>query len=214
VRVVVLASGRGSNLEAIIARQVNYKVVGVVSDVPDAKALSVASQSGIPSKSINGKELKKDALTRPLIDAVNTYSPDWVVLAGFLRIVRAEFIQTFGGKVINIHPSLLPKYPGIDTHEKVLAAGEVIHGCTVHLVDEGVDTGQTIAQAIVPVLKDDSLYTLSDRVLDIEHQIFPWVLNGIGSGDITILGSKVTFTTNYRAEGKKLGFVLPHGDRI
>ena len=214
MRVVVLASGRGSNLEAIISRQINYQVVGVVSDVPDAKALSVASQAGIPSKSINGKALKKDALTLPLIEAVKSFSPDWVVLAGFLRIVRLEFIQAFESKVINIHPSLLPKYPGIDTHEKVLAAGEVIHGCTVHLVDEGVDTGRTIAQAIVPVLKNDTLYSLSDRVLDIEHQIFPWVLNGIGSGNINMSGNKVIFSESYRAEGKKLGFVLPHGDTV
>lgn len=208
MRVVVLSSGRGSNLEAIIKGQKNYQVVGVVSDVPTANALNIAKDSGIPSLSLDGKELKKEALTEPLIEATKSFSPDWIALAGFLRIVRPPFLDAFERKVLNVHPSLLPKYPGMRTHEEVLEVGEAIHGCTIHLVDEGIDTGKRIAQGIVPVYPKDSVYSLSDRVLAVEHILYPWVLNSIGSGDIRIEKNVVEISSPLREEARRAGFIL------
>lgn len=208
MRVVVLSSGRGSNLEAIIKGQKNYQVVGVVSDVPNANALNIANDAGIPSIALNGRELKKDALIEPLIEAARSFTPDWIALAGFLRIVRPAFLEAFEGRVLNVHPSLLPKYPGLRTHEEVLEAGEPIHGCTIHLVDEGIDTGKRIAQAIVPVFPKDTIYTLSDRVLAVEHILYPWVLNSIGSGDIRIQKNVVEISSPLREEAKRAGFIL------
>lgn len=180
----------------------------MVSDVPNANALNIASKAGIESVSIDGSSLKKDALTQPLIEATQKFSPNWIALAGFLRIIRPPFIEVFNRHVLNVHPSLLPKYPGLKTHEEALKAGEKIHGCTIHLVDEGVDTGKRIAQGMVPVYPTDTVYSLSDRVLAVEHILYPWVLNGIGSGDIRISENVVEISSLLREDAKKSGYIL------
>jgi len=178
-RVVFLVSGRGSNLEAVInniknKKLKNVKIVLVISDNPEAKALEIAKKNKIRAIYLYPGEYKTKLCGEAednYIKTIKKVKPDLIVLAGFMRVVKEKFIKSFQNKIINIHPSLLPKYPGLNTHKRVLEAREKETGCTVHFVNEIVDGGKRIIQAKVKVYPDDTEEKLSKRVLEKEHII-------------------------------------------
>jgi formyltetrahydrofolate-dependent phosphoribosylglycinamide formyltransferase len=175
-RAAVLISGRGSNLQALLdARQDAYEVVRVVSNVPNVEGLERARAAGVEALTIDHRRFGKDreAFERELDMELGARAIDIVALAGFMRILTPFFVRSWAGHLINIHPSLLPKYPGVNTHTRALEAGDIEHGATVHLVVEEVDAGEIIGQARMPVLPDDTAETLSERVLELEHRLYP-----------------------------------------
>lgn len=190
IRIAVLVSGRGSNMQRIIEACKSGEIPGgqvvlVVSDRAEAKALDYCKKAGIPAKYIHPGEFKtklegaaEDEYIRALTDA----KPDLVVLAGFMRVVKPGLIRAFHNRIINIHPSLLPKYPGLHTHERALEAGDAEAGCTVHFVNEVVDGGKRILQAKVKILPGDTPETLAKRVLEKEHQVLPAAIRMIAQG--------------------------------
>jgi phosphoribosylglycinamide formyltransferase 1 len=174
---VVLVSGRGSNMKAILAASAPGQCVGVISNRADAGALTLAQEMGIPTVVVDHKAFaSRDDFDSALADAVERFSPDLIVLAGFMRILGANFVDRFIGRVLNIHPSLLPAFPGVRTHARALAAGVSEHGCTVHLVTRELDAGPTLAQSTVPVMPGDDEGSLSARVLEQEHLLYPRVV--------------------------------------
>lgn len=179
LRLAILISGRGTNMEAILqaAKAEDYpaKPVLVLSNRPDAQGLSIAANAGLSAIAIDHKPYGKDreAFERDLQSALIEHEIEMVVLAGFMRILTPWFVQQWSGRMINIHPSLLPKYPGLNTHQRALDAGDAEAGCSVHWVTEGVDSGDVIAQARVPILSGDTAETLANRVLAEEHQLYP-----------------------------------------
>jgi phosphoribosylglycinamide formyltransferase-1 len=196
-RIVVLASGRGTNLQAIIdaseSGRLLGKVVALVSDSPDAVALERARRHGIPQVVVDRKSYaSKNEFDLGLLEAVRRLSPDLVVLAGFMRLLGRSFLERFPGKVINIHPSLLPAFKGIHAQKQALDYGVKYAGCTVHFVDEGVDTGPIIGQRAVPVLPDDTEDTLAARILVEEHSLLVECINAVLSGRVRTDGRKVT----------------------
>jgi phosphoribosylglycinamide formyltransferase-1 len=185
--IVVLISGRGSNLKAILDaianRSLHARVCAVMSNNPGAAGLDHARAAGVPTEVIDHRHYaSREAFDAALMQAIDRHAPRLVVLAGFMRILTRGFIEHFAGRLLNIHPSLLPRYPGLDTHRQALAAGEREHGATVHFVTPEVDSGPRIIQARVPVLPGDTPQTLAGRVLGQEHRIYPlaiqWVLSG------------------------------------
>jgi len=177
-KIVILISGRGSNLAAILeAQQVRAweaKVTHVISNQPDAPGIAIAQKFGVPVTIIDHKSFANRSLyDQALLEKTRNFEPDLVVLAGYMRILSSDFVQNFSGKLINIHPSLLPSFPGLNTHRAALTAGVKWHGATVHFVTEDLDVGPIIAQGIVPVLQSDTEETLASRVFVIEHFIYP-----------------------------------------
>jgi phosphoribosylglycinamide formyltransferase 1 len=175
-RVVILISGRGSNMAALLAAvksgRISATVAGVVSNVPDAGGLALAASHGVTATVVDHRRFAdRDAFERALERAIDALAPDLVVMAGFMRIVSAAFVERYAGRLINIHPSLLPAYPGLHTHRRALADGVRIHGCTVHFVTATVDHGPIIAQGAVPVHDADTEATLAARVLGVEHTL-------------------------------------------
>ncbi|MGK0674317.1 MAG: phosphoribosylglycinamide formyltransferase [Halothiobacillaceae bacterium] len=178
-RIVVLISGQGSNLQALIDAERRGElggghIVAVISNRADAFGLERARKAGIPTEVIRHEDFPERAdFDAALMDRIDTYRPKLVVLAGFMRILTPAFVHHYAGHLINIHPSLLPKYPGMNTHARAIEAGEAEHGATVHFVTEDVDAGPIILQGRVPVLPNDTPQTLQQRVHTIEHQIYP-----------------------------------------
>lgn len=175
-RVAVLISGRGSNLQALLdAQQDAYEIVLVVSNVPDAGGLDRARAAGVEALTLNHKPYGKnrEAFERDLDNLLVLRNIEIVALAGFMRVLTPYFVRAWSGRLINIHPSLLPKFPGTKTHERALAAGESEHGATVHLVVEEVDAGEIIGQASMPIEPADTAETLATRVLELEHSLYP-----------------------------------------
>jgi phosphoribosylglycinamide formyltransferase 1 len=175
-RVAVLISGRGSNLQALLdAQQDAYEVVLVVSNVPDVSGLDRARAAGIEALTLDHKPYGKDreAFERDLDNLLVLRNIEIVALAGFMRVLTPFFVRAWSRRLVNIHPSLLPKYPGTKTHERALAAGEKEHGASVHLVVEEVDAGEIIGQASMPILPDDTPDSLAERVLALEHELYP-----------------------------------------
>ena len=177
-RIVVLISGSGSNLQAFIDardnRQLNADLVAVISNRPMATGLERAARAGIASRVIDHQAYPQRLdFDRALAAAVADYKPDLVILAGFMRILSAEFVDRFSGRMLNIHPSLLPKYPGLNTHQRALDAGDNEAGTTVHFVTSQLDGGPPIVQGAVPIISSDSAADIAARVLGIEHVIFP-----------------------------------------
>lgn len=177
----VLISGGGTNLQAFIdavaARELDIELGLVLSNEPAAGGLARASAAGIKTGIVNHRDFSsRDDFDRALIEALAPQQPDIVILAGFMRILTAAFIHHFAGRVFNIHPSLLPKYPGLDTHEKAITNGDLWHGSTVHFATAELDRGPRIMQGRVPVLAADSPQVLAARVLQIEHRIYPQVI--------------------------------------
>ena len=187
VRVVVLVSGRGSNLQAIAERadagELPIDIVAVVSDRADAAALDWASVRGIATAVLSPKEFPdRDAYGRALGDLVERFRPGLVVLAGFMRILSDGFVNRFEGRLLNIHPSLLPRYPGLHTHRRALEAGDRVHGASVHFVTPELDGGPVVIQATVPVLAGDDEQSLAARVLKQEHVIYPRCVGWFATG--------------------------------
>lgn len=181
VSLAVLISGRGSNMEAILkasqAPDYPARIVLVLSDNKNAKGLETARQAGIEAIGIERKDYTSKAGHEADIQkAIEACGADLVCLAGYMRILSAEFTRSLEGRLINIHPSLLPKFKGLDTHQRALDAGESEHGCTIHYVNAEMDGGEIIAQAKVPVLPGDDAQTLAERVLVEEHKLYPKVI--------------------------------------
>lgn len=189
LKLAVLASGRGSNLQALIDAGerglMDGRVALVVTDNPSAYAIERAKKHGIPFRVIERKgHPSRQAFDSALADAVEESGVDLVALAGFMRIISPSFLSRFPGRVINIHPALLPSFPGLDAQKQAFEYGVKITGCTVHFVDEGVDTGPIIAQSAVPVLPGDTLESLSARILEQEHVIYPKAVTMIARGEV------------------------------
>ena len=176
-RVVVLISGRGSNLGALLEAQLPLQVVAVISPRADAAGLGLAQARGIPTRVIPAEGYAgRTDFDQALQQAIDGFAPDLVVLAGFMRILTPEFVAHYQGRLVNIHPSLLPAFPGLHTHRRALAEGVAVHGCTVHFVTPELDRGPIVAQGVVPVVPGDDEATLAARVLSMEHRLFPYVL--------------------------------------
>lgn len=193
--VVVLISGRGSNMEALI--DAGIPVSAVVSNKADAKGLRIAAARGIATATLeHGSFPSREAFDRALAAEIDRHSPRLVALAGFMRILTPGFVSRYAGRLVNIHPSLLPAFAGLDTHERALAAGVKLHGCTVHFVTAELDHGPIVIQAAVPVRPDDTADTLAARVLEQEHIVYPravrWFLEGrlaVDAGVVRVQGS-------------------------
>ncbi|MEB6388303.1 phosphoribosylglycinamide formyltransferase [Kluyvera ascorbata] len=185
--IVVLISGSGSNLQALIDACEQKRIPGTIravfSNKADAFGLERAREAGIPQHALAASQFaSREAFDRELMHEIDAYAPDVVVLAGYMRILSAEFVQHYQGKLLNIHPSLLPKYPGLNTHRQALDNGDTEHGTSVHFVTEELDGGPVILQAKVPVFDDDDEEEITSRVQAQEHAIYPlvvgWFLNG------------------------------------
>ena len=195
-KLAVLVSGRGSNLQAIIdsieKNNLEAEISLILSNVPDAYALQRGKKHGLESVFLNPKNFSsRDDYEKKMIELLQTKSIDLVCLAGFMRILGKKFIEAFSGKIINIHPSLLPAFPGLNVQEKALEHGAKFSGCTVHFVNEEVDDGAIILQAIVPILDEDDVQSLSDRILEQEHIIYPEAIRLIIEDNLEFSGRRV-----------------------
>lgn len=186
-RIVILISGTGSNMvtlaESARAGDIPGMVAAVVCNRPEAAGIQYAKDRDIPVEVLDHKEFdSREAFDAALIPVIDQYQPDLVVLAGFMRILSADFVRRYQGRMLNIHPSLLPKYQGLNTHQRAIDAGDAEHGVSVHFVTEELDGGPVVIQAIVPVLEDDDASTLQKRVQQQEHVIYPiavkWFVEG------------------------------------
>ena len=192
--VVVLLSGTGSNLQALIdstrTGDSPVRIAAVISNRSDAYGLQRARDAGIDTRSLDHKAFDgREAFDSALIELIDTFNPKLVVLAGFMRILSADFVRHYEGRLLNIHPSLLPKYKGMHTHQRALDAGDSEHGCSVHFVTEELDGGPLVVQAVVPVESDDSAQTLAQRVHTQEHRIYPLAVRWFAEGRL-ILGDQ------------------------
>ncbi|MBY3024104.1 phosphoribosylglycinamide formyltransferase [Rhizobium leguminosarum] len=194
-RAVVFISGSGSNMMALVAaaKAADYpaEIVGVISDKADAGGLAKAAAEGIATFAFPRTDYaSKDAHEAAIFSALDELKPDILCLAGYMRLLTATFIQRYEGRMLNIHPSLLPLFPGLHTHQRAIDAGMRIAGCTVHFVTEGMDEGPVIGQAAVPVFSGDTAESLAARVITIEHQIYPQALRLFAEGRVTMEGGK------------------------
>ncbi|KFZ38646.1 phosphoribosylglycinamide formyltransferase [Shewanella mangrovi] len=189
-RVLVLISGNGSNLQAIIDHshpKANYQVVGVISNKADAYGLSRAADAAIETScisSVSGES--REAYDERLMAAIDNYQPDLIVLAGFMRILSNALVEKYEGKMLNVHPSLLPRHTGLHTHQKAIDAGDDEHGASVHFVIPKLDAGPVVLQAKVPVFEDDSAELLAARVHEQEHAIYPLVVKWFAQGRLSM----------------------------
>jgi phosphoribosylglycinamide formyltransferase-1 len=188
-RIVVMISGRGSNLQAIlrVSRQEQWQhaVVGVIADREDAPGLRVAAQAGVEAAAVPWRKFaERAAFEQELLNQLDRFEADLVVLAGFMRILGDPLVTRYHGRLLNIHPSLLPAFPGLHTHRRALEAGVRVHGATVHMVTPTLDHGPILAQSVVPVRAVDTAETLAARVLETEHQILPRAVRWVADGRI------------------------------
>ncbi|TNV20267.1 phosphoribosylglycinamide formyltransferase [Buttiauxella sp. B2] len=193
-RIVVLISGNGSNLQAIIdackLKKINGTLSAVFSNKADAFGLERARVAGIPAHALTASQFAdRAAFDRELIQEINAYAPDLVVLAGYMRILSPEFVARYSGRLINIHPSLLPKYPGLNTHRQVLENGDEEHGTSVHFVTDELDGGPVILQAKIPVFEGDDEDEITARVQHQEHAIYPLVVSWFMEGRLEMRGN-------------------------
>jgi phosphoribosylglycinamide formyltransferase 1 len=189
--IVILISGRGSNMQAIVraakAEGWPCRIAAVISNRADAEGLAFAAQHGIATEVVVSKEFpSREAFDARLQATIDRFAPDLVVLAGFMRILTPGFVEHYAGRMLNIHPSLLPSFPGLATHRQALAAGVKVHGVTVHFVTAELDHGPIVAQATVPVLPGDTEDTLADRVLVEEHVLYPKAVRWYVEGRLSI----------------------------
>ena len=196
LRLGVLASGRGSNLQSIMdqaaAGKINAEVAVVISDKKEAYALERARMAGIPAEHIHYRDFpSKDAYERSIVELLRQHGVELVCLAGYMRIVGKVILAAFPYRIMNIHPALLPSFPGLHGQEQAWAYGVKFSGCTVHFVDEGMDTGPIILQAVVPVYDEDTADDLSARILEQEHKIYPEAIRLYAAGRLRIEGRKV-----------------------
>ncbi|MGI6559061.1 MAG: phosphoribosylglycinamide formyltransferase [Limnochordia bacterium] len=193
LKMAVLVSGRGSNLQAIIdgiqAGEINGEIIAVISDKREAYALRRAERAGI--RTIVIEESPPEALQQALLNCLRALGPDLILLAGFMRLLSSSIINSFPGRIMNIHPSLLPSFPGLQAQRQALEYGVKVTGCTVHFVDEGMDTGPVILQEAVPVLEGDDLDSLSERILEAEHRTYVKAVQLFAQGRLEIEGRRV-----------------------
>ena len=211
-RVVVLISGRGSNLSAILeaAAAPDYPaaVVAVIANKADAPGLQLAAAAGVATEIVPSQGVTdRTVYDQSLLDAIDRYVPDLIVLAGFMRILTADFVNHYAGRMINIHPSLLPSFTGLHTHQRALDAGVHLHGCTVHFVTAELDHGPMIAQAAIPVWPDDTVASLAARVLAEEHRVYPAAVRWFAEGRLKVVGQRVLLDG---ALANDVGLIAPH----
>ncbi len=211
LRIAVLASGRGSNLQAIIdaiaAGELNARIVGVFSDRVSATALARARGAGLHAQPVRPRDFPdREAHDQALFDAIAAVAPDLIVCAGYMRLISDRAVRRFEGRMINIHPSLLPKYRGLDTHARALAAAEQEHGASVHAVVPALDAGPVLAQVRVPVRLDDSAESLAERILRREHPLLVASLQLFAAGRVRFLADRISL------DGQRLNAPLQLGD--
>lgn len=192
-RIVILISGRGSNMQALAEADIaQAEIVAVISNRADAAGLLWAAQHGLTTEAISHHDYPgREAFDAALIKHIDAYQPDLVVLAGFMRILTPEFCKHYTDRLINIHPSLLPAFTGLHTHQRALDSGCRVAGCTIHFVTAELDCGPIIAQGVVPVLNGDTADTLAQRVLKIEHQLLPKAVADFVAGNLVVEGNRV-----------------------
>lgn len=204
--IVILISGRGSNMESLLAAVASgvlpVRIAAVLSNRPDAKGLETAAAQGVPTRVVDHKQFaEREAFDAAMAAAIDHFSPDLVVLAGFMRILSESFVRHYTGRLVNIHPSLLPAFPGLHTHRKALDEGVRIHGCTVHFVTPALDHGPVIVQAAVPVLDGDDEATLAARVLAQEHQVYPLAVRWFAEDRLRLVDGRVVLDAAQDATG-------------
>lgn len=194
--IVILISGRGSNMQSIVNAQIaGANIAAVISNRPDAAGLAWAAERGIRTAVLDHKQFAdRAAFDVALAELIDGFSPDLVVLAGFMRILTADFVNHYANRLINVHPSLLPAFIGVNTHQRAIDEGVKLAGCTVHFVTAELDSGPIIAQAAVPVMLDDTADTLAKRILVQEHQLYPKVVQWFVAGQLNVEGKQVRVT--------------------
>jgi phosphoribosylglycinamide formyltransferase-1 len=191
-RIVILISGRGSNMQALVRAELPCLVAAVISNDGTAAGLAFARERGLPTHVVDHRSFPdRESFDRALAESIDRHAPDLVVLAGFMRILTPWFVQHYAGRLINIHPSLLPAFTGTHTHRRALEEGVKLHGCTVHFVTPEVDHGPIIAQAAVPVLPEDDEDILAARVLAQEHRVLPQAVRWFLEDRLTVTGNRV-----------------------
>lgn len=215
-RVAVLISGRGSNLAALIAAAIDpaypAEIVGVISNRADAKGLKTAETHGIATRVVSAKDhADREAHDAAIHAALTDLKAEAVCLAGYMRLLTPGFVANWQGRMINIHPALLPNFRGLDTHARALTAGVRVHGCTVHFVTPAMDDGPIIAQAAVPVLIGDSEDTLGARVLKAEHRLYPVALKLLAEGKVRMSGASAVFSKVAEESGEAM--IIAPGER-
>jgi phosphoribosylglycinamide formyltransferase 1 len=200
-RVVVLLSGRGSNFQAIAEANLPVEIAAVISNRPQAAGLDFARSRGIAAIAFDHTaHPDREAFDALLADEIDRHRPDLVVLAGYMRILSPAFIARYEGRLLNIHPSLLPMFPGLNAHERALAEGVKIHGCTVHFVTNQLDHGPIVIQAAVPVWADDTPASLAARVLAQEHRIYPQAIRWFAEGRLVNIHGRVNLRDDSRSQ--------------
>lgn len=191
--IVILISGRGSNMQAIVNANIpNVNIAAVLSNRADAAGLAWAAERGIATDSLDHKAFdSREAFDRAMMEKIDAYAPDLVVLAGFMRILTPDFCAHYEGRLINIHPSLLPAFTGLHTHERALESGCRVAGCTIHFVTAELDCGPIISQGVVPILDGDTADSIAARVLKVEHVLFPQAVADFAAGRLKIEGNRV-----------------------
>lgn len=210
MRIVILISGRGSNMEALLRAGLPVEFVAVISNKAEAEGLSIARELGVKTAVLNHQDYpSREAYDAKLAEVIDGYGAELVCLAGFMRILSEGFVQRYQGRMINVHPSLLPAFTGLDTHARALAAGVKLHGCTVHYVTPELDAGPIIVQAAVPVRDDDTPDSLGARVLEQEHRIYPLAVRWLAEGRIALDADGRTCLQGSRADPSAL--ISPQG---
>jgi len=205
-KIVILISGRGSNMQSILDARLPAAVAAVISNEPAAAGLAIARKHGVETRVVEHRaHPDRAAFDSALAAAIDSFAPDLVVLAGFMRILSNEFVERYRGRLINIHPSLLPAFSGLHTHRRALAAGVKVHGCTVHFVTRELDSGPIVIQAAVPVLDGDSEDALAARVLAQEHRIYPQAIRWFCAGRLELTARG---TVRLNPEGAASGSLL------
>lgn len=199
--IVILISGRGSNMEALIAARaagcLPVNIAAVISNRPEAKGLETAAKAGIATHFIDHKAFAgREAFDAALAECIDQFQPDLVVLAGFMRILSEGFVRHYEGRLMNIHPSLLPSFPGLHTHQRALEEGVRIHGCTVHFVTPTLDHGPVIIQAAIPVLDGDTEDSLAARILVQEHKVYPQAVRWFAEDKLTLENGRVRISAD------------------
>ena len=196
--IVILISGRGSNMQAIVNAGISdVRIAAVLSNSATAAGLAWAADRGIPTDSLNHKDFaSRGAFDQAMMEKIDAYQPDLVVLAGFMRILTPEFCTRYEGRLMNIHPSILPSFTGLHTHERALAAGCRVAGCTIHFVTPELDCGPIISQGVVPIFDNDTADDIAARVLKVEHRLFPQAVADFAAGRLKIEGNRVINSRN------------------
>lgn len=191
--IVILISGRGSNMQAIVNANIpNVNIAAVLSNRADAAGLAWAAERGIATDSLDHKAFtSREDFDRAMMEKIDAYAPDLVVLAGFMRILTPDFCAHYEGRLINIHPSLLPAFTGLHTHERAMESGCRVAGCTIHFVTAELDCGPIISQGVVPILDGDTANSIAARVLKVEHVLFPQAVADFAAGRLKIEGNRV-----------------------